>query len=157
MTELIATYLQDHHAGSAAGVDAFDRVAEGHGDPEVRAAVARIADQVREDQKSLEQIMERVGSTVSTLKDAGSRLGEKTARLKPNERAIARSPLSDVVELEALMLAVHGKRVGFEALRDLHDPRLEQSELDELVERAAAQEAELGELRRTQLPRLLQD
>ena len=32
MSSVITTYLQDHHAGSAAGVAAFRRVAEFHGD-----------------------------------------------------------------------------------------------------------------------------
>lgn len=41
-SKTIETYLQDHHAGSAAGVDAFRRVAQGHGDHEVLMPRSRV-------------------------------------------------------------------------------------------------------------------
>lgn len=154
MTAVLTTYLQDHHAGSAAGVDVFERVAQDHGDPHVRSAVASLAEQVRADQDSLEAIMRSVGASASTVKDLGARVGEKAARLKPNERLAARSPLSDVIELETLMLAVHGKALGFRALLDLDDARLDRAELERLIARADAQEAELSDLRRSQLAKL---
>lgn len=154
MSELLTTYLQDHHAGSAGGVAAFERVAEGHGDEAVRAAVGRLAGQIREDQASLETIMDAVGARASALKDAATSLGEKVARLKPNERLASRSPLSDVVELEALVMAVHAKGLLWRALVELDDSRLDRADLHRLVERADAQRAELEELRLTQLGKL---
>lgn len=156
MSELITTYLQDHHAGSSAGIEAFERVAEGHGDEQVRAAVGRLAEQIREDQASLEKIMDTVGASTSTIKDAATWVGEKVARLKPNERITNRSPLSDVLELEALVMAVHGKGLLWKGLIALADERLDQAELERLADRADAQREELNQLRLDQLHKLRQ-
>lgn len=157
MDALITTYLQDHHAGSSAGLDAVRRVAEGHSEPEVREAVARLADQIEEDQTALEALMERFDAKPSKLKDAVGSLGEKFARLKPNERIADRSPLSDIEELEALVLGVHGKGMLWKAMLDLGDPRADLDEMQRLADRAEAQERELVFLRRSQLAKLLQD
>lgn len=155
-SQLITTYLQDHHAGSAAGVDAFRRVAESHGDPEVRAAVARIADQVAEEQQDLESIMASVGARPNPVKDLPAKVGEKLARLKLNERIAKRSPLSDVMELEALVLAVHGKSLGWSMLLSLEDDRLDRSRISALFGQARAQEEELEALRHSQAAKLLE-
>lgn len=157
MSQLIQTYLQDHRAGSVAGVDAFQRVAENHGDPEVRQAVARIAREVEADQDAHERIMAALGAEPSPLKDIPAKIGEKVARLKLNDRLTERSPLSDVLELEILVMAVHGKLLGWRILAELDDPRLDRAELETLAERARAQHDELERLRLTQAPKLLLD
>ncbi|NLT26337.1 MAG: hypothetical protein GXX90_06770 [Microbacteriaceae bacterium] len=154
---VITTYLQDHRAGSIAGIDMFQRVAEHHNDPEVREAVARIAVEVERDQDDLDAIMTAFGAKPSVMKEMPAKIGEKLARLKPNERLGGRSPLDDVEDLELLVIAVHGKTLGWELLLELDDPRLDRNRLRELVERAKAQHAELERLRRTQAPKLLRD
>lgn len=75
---------------------------------------------------------------------------EKLGRFKLNGQVVGRSPLSDLVELEALRLGVAGKAAGWRALRDLaaEDPRLDQGQLDGLLGRARAQEDLLEDLRR---------
>ncbi|GAA1392285.1 hypothetical protein [Luteococcus peritonei] len=156
MSELVTTYLQDHHAGSSAGVEGFERVAEQHGDPEVRAAVARLAQQIREDQDSLQQIMDTVGASSSTIKDVAGWVGEKVARLKPNERIAERSPLSDVLELEALVMAVHAKGLLWKGLLAVDDERLDAGQLQRLADRADAQREELDRLRLGQIHKLRQ-
>ena len=52
-----------------------------------------------------------------------------------------RSPLSDVLELEALLSAVRGKRAGWEGMRVLatNDARIDVAELDDLIVRADSQ------------------
>ena len=155
-TKMIETYLKDHHAGSAAGLDAFRRVAEGHGDSEVRSKVGRMADDVAEDQRSLEAIMSAFDVKPSQLKDLPARAAEKVARLKLNERVTQRSPLSDVDELEGLAAAVHVKSLGWRILLEVNDNRLDKSKLEELLNRAREQEKVLEELRLTQAPKLTQ-
>ncbi len=157
MTKLITTYLQDHHAGSAAGLDAFARVAEGHPDGEVRDAVGRIAEEVNEDQTMLEQIMQRFEAKPAMLKDLSGRVAEKAARLKPNQRLLRRSPLTDLVEVEGLVDAVHAKSMSWRVLLQLDDDRLDKAQLQTLLERAEAQESELKRLLLLQAPKLLQD
>ena len=146
-TEMLHTYMQDHPAGAAAGIDLLRRVAEDHEDPTIREVVSRIGDETVEDLKSLEELMTLVGTSPSTLKDLPARAAEKLGQLKPNRRVAERSPLSDLVELEALTLAVTGKMLGFRALLDIADPRLPRPTLENLVERAEEHGRELEKLR----------
>lgn len=157
MTKLITRYLQDHHAGSAAGLDAFARVAQEHSDEEVRQSVGHIAEEAQEDQTMLEQIMQRFDAKPAPLKDISGRVVEKVARLKPNQRLLRRSPLSDLVEVEALVDAVHAKSMVWRVLLQLDDERLDKAQLQTLLERAKAQESELKRLLLLQAPKLLQD
>ena len=146
-TEMLHTYMQDHYAGAAAGIDLFRRVAEDHEDPEISRIVARIGDETVEDLKILEELMTLAGTSPSLLKDLPAKAAEKFGQLKPNRRVAERSPLSDLVELEALTLAVTGKTLGFKALLDIDDPRLPQPTLEKLVERAEQHGRELEKLR----------
>ena len=155
-TKTIETYLQDHHAGSAAGVDAFRRVAKGHGDREVRGKVGRLAYEVVEDQRDLEHIMSAFNIKPNRFKDVPARIGEKVARFKPNERVTQRSPLSDIEELEALTAAVHTKALAWRLLLDVEDDRLDKSLVQQLLDRAKGQENELEELRLKQAHKLAQ-
>ncbi len=157
MTKVITTYLQDHHAGSAAGLDAFARVAEQHSDDEVRQSVGRIAEEAGRDQTMLEQIMQRFDTKPAALKDLSGKVAEKVARLKANQRLLHRSPLSDLVEVEALVDAVHAKSMAWRVLLQLDDARLERAQLQKLLERAEAQESELKRLLLLQAPKLLQN
>ena len=146
-TEMLHTYMQDHHAGAAAGIDLFRRVAEDHNDPHVRKVVSRIGDETVEDLKALEELMTLAGTSPSILKDLPAKAAEKFGQHKPNRRAAERSPLSDLVELEALTLAVTGKKMGFRALLELGDPRLPTPTLENLFERAEQHARDLEELR----------
>ncbi|MDO4920198.1 hypothetical protein [Kocuria sp.] len=154
MSSVITTYLQDHHAGSAAGVDAFRRVAEFHGDETVRGKVGRLAREVEQDQAALERIMAAVDVKPAPLKDLPAKAAEKAARLKPNERLNRRSPLSDIEELEALVAAVHAKGLGWRLLLEAPDERLDKQMLRDLHARALEQEETLERLRLGQAVKL---
>lgn len=146
-TEMLHTYMQDHHAGAAAGIDLFRRVAEDHSDLHVREVVSRIGDETVDDVKALEELMTLAGASPSLLKDLPAKASEKLGQLKPNRRAAERSPLSNLVELEALTLAVTGKKMGFRAMLEIDDPRLPTPTLQNLFERAERHARELEELR----------
>ena len=144
---MLHTYMQDHHAGAAAGLEAFRRVAENHNDPEIRRAVSRIGDETEQDLRDLEELMTMVGTSPSKLKDLPAMAAEKLGRLKPNQRVVERSPLTDLVELEGLTIAVRGKELGFKALLDISDPRMPREMLEKLVGRAEEHGRELERLR----------
>lgn len=152
----IETYLQDHYAGSAAGVDAFRRVAKGHGEQEVRGKVGRLAYDIEEDQRLLEKIMSAFKVKPNRFKTVPARIGEKVARFKPNERLVQRSPLSDIEELEALTAAVHAKSLSWRLLLEVNDDRLDKTLIQQLLDRAKEQESELEELRLKQAGKLAQ-
>ncbi|MBB1509016.1 hypothetical protein H5393_04080 [Tessaracoccus sp. MC1756] len=152
----IKTYLRDHHGGAAAGVDAFHRVAEGHGDQSVRDTVARIAVDIEAAHEELQHIMERFGAQPNSAKDFVAKMAEKASRLKLNREVVRRSPLSDLVELEALMDAVHAQSRMWQILLQLDDTRLDRRQLTDLFSRARQHESELEELWLRQAPKLLE-
>lgn len=135
--EVLKAYLQHHWVGSTAGVHAFRRVGRNHGDPDAAAEIRDLAGEVAADRESLREIMRSVGVHPSVVGTTTARAGELLGRLKPNGHLFTRAPLTDVIELETLRLAVSGKLAGFEVLRAAadDDPRLDPYTLDRLIER----------------------
>jgi hypothetical protein len=74
---------------------------------------------------------------------------EKVGRLKLNGRLLNPSPLSGLVELEAVRLGVEGKAAAWRTLRIVaeHEHRLDVSDLDALLARARAQSDTLEQIR----------
>ncbi|MDX6283122.1 MAG: hypothetical protein QOH03_4193 [Kribbellaceae bacterium] len=153
----LATYLQDHYAGSSAGIELFKRAADQQTDPVVRTALAKMVQEVEEERTALERYLAAVGAKPDQLKNAGAWMAEKLARLKPNGELLRRSPLSDLIELEALRVAVEGKAAGFRLLRSLADeePHFDAAELDSLLSQVAQQIEDLEALRMTTAQRVL--
>lgn len=148
MSDLLRTYLQDHHAGSTVGVELARRAAGANRDTEFGEPLARIADEIAEDRESLERLMERLGVKPHPVKDAGGWVAEKLGRLKPNNRLLGYSPLSRVLELEGLLIGVTGKLALWEALRDSLGESLDGVDLVALGDRAQDQRARLEDMRR---------
>lgn len=136
--EVLKAYLQHHWVGSTAGVHAFRRVGRNHEDPDAAAEIRDLAVEVEADRQALREIMRAVDVSPSLVGTTAARAGELLGRLKPNGHVFARAPLTDVIELETLRLAVTGKKAGFEVLRGAadDDPRLDPYTLDRLLERA---------------------
>jgi hypothetical protein len=93
--------------------------------------------------------MHLLGIPVRTYKVYAGWLAEKAGRLKFNGRLRARSPLSNLVELELLRLGVEGKAAGWRTLRVRadKDARLDAGRLDALISRARRQADLLEDLR----------
>jgi hypothetical protein len=142
----LAIYLNDHLAGATGGVELANRIGREHDHPRL----TELARDIEQDRDSLVRIMDALGVERDHVKAAGGWLGEKLGRLKPNGRLFGRSPLSYVLELEAMRLGVDGKAAGWQTLRGLaeHDERLDRAHLDDLLARAEAQKQTLEELRR---------
>jgi hypothetical protein len=119
MNELLAIYLRDHHAGASAGAALAQRAARNGAGLEHGDELAEIAREIGDDRKTLERLMARLGVRPSAIKVAAARAGEVAGRLKLNGRLVQRSPLSNVVELEALALGIVGKRKLWESLADI--------------------------------------
>ena len=147
--DYLSTYLQDHRAGAEMGATLVARLRDENVDTPYEDFLTLLAQEIEEDVKTLEHVMDRFGVEKSLLKTTGAKVGEKLARLKPNEQLTGYSPLSRVLELEGLRSGVQGKLALWDALYELSetDDRLAREELRQLVERA---EAQLTGLRKTQ-------
>lgn len=146
--DVLHGYLQHHWVGSTAGVELFHRVARTHPDPDVAATVGEIAHEVAAERENLRGLMLVVGATPSRLGALSARAGELLGRLKPNGHLFTRAPLTDVVEVETLRIAVSGKHAGWQLLRSVADadPRLDAVLLDDLVRLAESQLERLEEI-----------
>lgn len=145
MPDPLSIYLNDHLAAAAGGVALARRARDAHeGLDEPTAAVLRaVTIEIEADRHQLQRITQRVGVHRDPLKQAAAMVAERIGRLKANGRIVRRSPLSSLIELEGLSIAVQGKRCGWKALLALDDDRLDATELERLVERAESQHERL--------------
>jgi len=146
--ELLHSYVNDHLAGATAGRDMFRRVAAAFEGTDHGRALAELAVEVDEDRDAQLQMMTELGIEPSTPLAIAGQVAEKLGRLKPNATAWRRSPLTDVVEIEGLRVAVAGKAAGWEALlaATVVEPRLSRVRLEELLARARDQAERLRTL-----------
>ncbi|MFB4312026.1 hypothetical protein [Actinomadura sp. GTD37] len=145
---LLHIYLTDHLAAAAGGVALARRVARSHRDADDAERLNELADAIAADRGALLDILRSLGMPPRRYKSMAVWAAEKAGRLKLNGRLISRSPLSDLVELETLRMAVEGKAAGWRTLLTAADRErgLDAGRLRTLLERAAAQSALLEEL-----------
>ncbi|HYN36239.1 MAG TPA: hypothetical protein VEV82_04610 [Actinomycetota bacterium] len=145
----LAIYLNDHLAGSIAGVELGKRAAGSNEGNEYGDFLAKLVIEIEEDQVNLIKLMEHLGVRKDLLKDAAAWMGEKVGRLKLNGKLIGYSDLSRVVEFEGLFLGVQAKLSLWRNLKLLNLPEIASSGIDlsELESRAQNQIAGLEEYR----------
>ncbi|GAB2868927.1 hypothetical protein GCM10027074_40710 [Streptomyces deserti] len=150
---LLGIYLNDHMAGATAGTERARHMVRSYRSSDLAAAMEPIATEIAEDRATLIHIMKRLDIPLRQYKVYAGRLAERVGRLKSNGRLVRRSPLSPLVELEALRLGVEGKAALWQTLRRLadSDDRLDPRLLEDLLERARRQQSTLEELRRREI------
>ena len=150
-TELLAIYLQDHLAGATAAVELCRRAAGAHQGSSLGDVLEVLTLEATSDRQALVDLMALMEVPPDRIKIAAAWLGEKVGRLKLNGALMRRSPLSDVVELEAMRMALEWKAAGWRVLRALSDsePRLAAADLEGLLARAADQITRVEDLRLT--------
>jgi hypothetical protein len=146
---LLGIYLNDHLAGATAGLELVRRMAGAHHGGPSGPTLRRLATEIADDRTVLLDVMRALRIPVRRYKVAGGWMAEKISRLKLNGRLLRRSPLSSLVELEALQIGVEGKAAGWRALRLLATGpgRLDADQFDHLIKRATEQAAAVEELR----------
>lgn len=147
---LLRIYLRDHEGASCGGIQLVQRCHRANETTFFGPALATLDAEIRDDQEDLRQILHNLHVTPSRAKRVAAWIGATIGRAKPNGRLFRYSPLSRVLELEALSAAVTAKLSLWITLGDLGklDPRLDEAKLADLQHRARAQLASLGELHR---------
>jgi hypothetical protein len=146
---LLSIYLNDHLAGSTAAVELVRRAARAHQDTELGGFLSRLAAEIAADRQALRHVMAAAGAQPQVLKIALAWLAEKAGRLKLNGRLLRRSPLSSLMELEAVEVGIYGKLLLWQVLRDQRPPGAAAADLDELIARAERQLADVERHRLT--------
>jgi hypothetical protein len=134
-------YLQDHLAGSTAGLELARRTRGANEGTEYGPPLAKIADEIEADRRALQGVMEDLGFGGDKLKIVAAWGLEKVGRLKLNGEITGYSPLSRVVELEGLLTGITGKWGLWVALLQIapSEPRLDVARLERLRDRAEEQ------------------
>ncbi|EIV91620.1 hypothetical protein [Frankia sp. QA3] len=147
----LGIYLNDHLAGSTAGLRLARRTATAHRGTPSGDALARVASEIAEDRDALLDLMRALGVPERKYKIAAGWAAEMAGRMKSNGRLVRRSSLSTVIELETLRIGVAGKSAAWHTLRAVADryDQIDQARLDVLLDRARRQAEVLDELRVT--------
>jgi hypothetical protein len=134
-------YLNDHLAGATSALALMEDVVENTSDEQLRRFVTRLHDEVREDVRELETIIERIGVGRERMKQALADVAESLSRVKLG-RAGAPNELSRLLELEAISTGIWGKMRLWRSLQEadvLAGALAAEVDLDELVGRAQRQ------------------
>lgn len=147
--ELLGIYLNDHLAVATGVVELARRTAGSNQGSDIGDVLARLETEVGEDRTALLRMMAALDVPLRHYKVYAAWAAEKAGRLKLNGHLRSRSPLSIVVELEALRLGIEANAAGWRTLRDVaeHDGRLDAAHLDGLLSRARHQADVLEKLR----------
>src|SRR4051794_34758991 len=144
----LATYLNDHLAGSTTGRELAKRTLSSNRGTQFEPTLEWLVQELVEDRQALLDIMHAVDAPEDHLKKLAAYAVERVGRLKPNNSILSYSPLSRVVEFEGLVLGVTGKLAGWRALQQLDDPRLAGFDLEQLAQRSLEQRDRVEEQRR---------
>lgn len=146
--DLIQVYLRRHIAGAGAGAALFRRVATAIS-PDFREEIRAIAREVEEERAWLLKLAVRFRATRPRLQESIGAVAQELGRLNPTGTVVQRSPLADVIELEALAIAVHGKLLGFRTWQELAatEPRLDADECARMCAQAEDQRDRLEVMR----------
>ncbi len=152
---LLGIYLNDHLAGATAGTRLVRRARDGTRDPELRGVLADLASQIDDDKATLVGLMRQLGLPRRVYKVMGGAAAELVGRLKPNGRLRERSPLTDLVEVDGLVMGIRGKQTLWRNLLEVADGlgSMTANDLEALIARADAQLGRLEGVR----PRLARD
>ena len=147
MSAPLATYLNDHLAGSVAAIDLAEKAAAQNQGDRLGVYLNELALAIDEDRVALERIMERLDVEKGGIKATAGRVVEKVSRLRLHDRVTGDADLSRVLELETLIMGVTGKLSLWHSLQasSAVATRLADVDLETLVRRAQEQLAGLHE------------
>lgn len=146
---LLEIYLADHLAAARAGVELVRRSARSNAGNAFGDPLRRLRSEIEEDRQTLRGIVEELGFKESRAKEVVAWAGEKVGRLKLNGQVRGYSPLSRVLELEALSVGIAGKLALWQSLQSAPRiaPRLPNIDFEHLADRARRQRADVEEQR----------
>jgi hypothetical protein len=139
--ELLGIYLNDHLAGSAAGLELAGKLRDNNQGTELGNVMAALHHDIEQDRATLEELMGRLEVERHRVKETAGWLAERLSRLRLSPALTGSADLTRLLETEALSLGIEGKLAMWLALKEHahRDPRLAASDLDRLIERARSQ------------------
>lgn len=140
MANHLAIYVNDHRAGATGGVELARRLAASNAkDDRFGPTLKQVCAEIEADRASLDAIAAELDISLSRVKPVAGWLTEKLGRLKLNGQLRGYSPLSRVLELEALHIGITGKLQLWRTLEEVAPPDRITLDLGRLRARAIEQ------------------
>jgi hypothetical protein len=148
-TEVLATYLHDHLAGSDAGVEMARKLQKRVAGTPDAAPLGLLADDVEHDREELRRLVERLGETGHPLKRAVGWVAGKAHQLAMAEPLTGDEHLGLVRQAETMALGIEGKLGLWTALLAVapDHPELAAVDLARLADRAREQRGRVETVR----------
>lgn len=139
--EHLATYLNDHLAGSVLALELLEHLEEDHAETPLASFFAQLRVEITEDRDELEALMDRLNISESRTRKASAWLTEKITTLKLHLDDPSGGDLRLFESLEALSLGIEGKHGLWTALATTaeHWPALQSLDYQRLTARAEDQ------------------
>ena len=146
MGDSLATYLQDHLAGSVQAIELLEMIRDRNPGKPLAQFATDLLVEIKEDREALLALARKVGSGSSSMKEMAAWAGEKFARLKMRQ---GKTAFGVFEALEYLEVGIHGKWAMWRVLASLEptDARLKGTDFDRLAGRAENQHARIDEVR----------
>ena len=135
----LASYLNDHLAGSVGALDLLEHCAHLHDGKPLGDFFMDIEAEIRADQEKLREVMRSLRIEESDLRKAGAWVAEKAGRARLIIAGDEPGSLGLVLTLEGLIMGVTGKKLLWRALAAANLPQLNGYDFDELQRRAEQQ------------------
>ncbi len=147
--EHVATYLNDHLAGSVVALELLDHLEETYSDSSLSDFFRKLRADIVADRDELERLMEVLHISQSRTRKASAWVAEKMTELKLGIDDPQAGPLLLFASLEALSLGIEGKRSLWIALiADARkSPLLRIIDYERLKQRAEEQRARVEKVR----------
>jgi hypothetical protein len=153
-SKALRTYLNDHLAGSVAALELLDHLADLHSDPDRKRFFTGLKAEVEEDQRVLQQLLEKVGGKESTARKAAAWLTEKIGQVKLRLDDVGDGQLRVLEAIETLGLGIQGKLALWRALAAVSDRVTQLRGVDfTRLEQRAVQQHQRVEVQRLQAAR----
>ena len=114
--EYLATYLNDHLAGSVAAIELLEHLEAAYADMEIARFFAELQGNIAAERRELHGLMDRLQIAESRPRKVSAWLTEKFIELKLHLDDSARGPLRLLESLETVGLGIHGKLAMWHAL-----------------------------------------
>lgn len=137
----LATYLNDHLAGSIGAIEMVDHLSEAYRGKPIEAFCKELRDEITADQYELREMMRALEVKESNVRKAGAWIAEKFGRAKLHPEGEGSGDPGLFLALEALVLGINGKQALWRALATAQEswPQLRRFDFAGLQNRATKQ------------------
>jgi len=145
--EHLATYLNDHLAGSLIAVEILEHLESEATD--LIQDLGALKAEIEADRRQLKELLDRLGISESRVRKVTSWIAEQVTEAKFEADDESRGTLRRLERLESLALGIDGKSALWQALKAAAElaPELRQMDYEQLVQRAQQQRSRVEMLR----------